>query len=74
MGDRARQDAVEQAGIGCFLVALVFLVISPGAFILLGPSLLTAVLGAVLIAGGWASSWWTGRLGGQTDTGSRIDR
>ena len=64
MGDRARQDAVEQARVGCFLVALVLLVISPGAFLLLGPVLLTAVLNALLIAGGlglflvdWTVRW-----------------
>jgi hypothetical protein len=64
MDDRARQDALEQARVGCFLVALLLLVISLGAFILLGPSLLTAVLGGVLIAGGlglflvdWAVRW-----------------
>jgi hypothetical protein len=64
MDDLARQEAVEQARDGCFLVALVLLVITLGAFILLGPVLLTAVLGALLIAGGlglllvgWAAQW-----------------
>jgi hypothetical protein len=64
MDDRARQDALEQARVGCFLIALLLLVISLGAFILLGPLLLTAVLGALLIAGGlglllvdWAVRW-----------------
>src|SRR3954463_11748255 len=49
MDDRAQQDAAEEAREGCFLVALMLLVITLGAFILLGPSLLTAVLGALLI-------------------------
>jgi hypothetical protein len=52
MDDGARQDAVEQARVGCFLVALMLLAITLGALLLLRPSLLMAVLGAVLIAGG----------------------
>ena len=74
MGDSARQDAIEQARVGCFLVALVVLVISLGGFILLGLSLLMAVLARCSSPAGWGSCCSTGRLGGQTDSGLSINR